>query len=106
MPVVFFVDPKIKQGPGHQGHRRDHPELYILPGGNRHRGPLEAEQSQRGKRHEMAATKNHDYHLVEPDPWPLIGAICGGVLFSGLGHVVPRQPLRRAGHARSASPAC
>ena len=32
----------------------------------------------------MAATKNHDYHLVEPDPWPLIGAICGGILFSGL----------------------
>ncbi|HWI76128.1 MAG TPA: cytochrome c oxidase subunit 3, partial [Sphingomicrobium sp.] len=31
----------------------------------------------------MAATKNHDYHLVEPDPWPLIGAISGGVLFSG-----------------------
>jgi len=32
----------------------------------------------------MAATKNHDYHLVDPDPWPLIGAICGGALFSGL----------------------
>ena len=31
----------------------------------------------------MAATKNHDYHLVEPDPWPLIGALCGGILFSG-----------------------
>ena len=31
----------------------------------------------------MAATKNHDYHLVEPDPWPIIGAISGGVLFSG-----------------------
>ena len=31
----------------------------------------------------MAATKHHDYHLVEPDPWPLIGAISGGVLFSG-----------------------
>ena len=31
----------------------------------------------------MAATKNHDYHLVEPDPWPLIGAMSGGVLFSG-----------------------
>jgi cytochrome c oxidase subunit 3 len=27
----------------------------------------------------MAASKNHDYHLVEPDPWPLIGA------FSALG---------------------
>ena len=32
----------------------------------------------------MAATKNHDYHLVEPSIWPLIGAICGGMLFSGL----------------------
>jgi cytochrome c oxidase subunit 3 len=31
----------------------------------------------------MAAAKNHDYHLVEPDPWPLIGAICAGALFSG-----------------------
>ena len=32
----------------------------------------------------MAGAKNHDYHLVDPDPWPLIGAICGGALFSGL----------------------
>ncbi|NUQ18371.1 MAG: cytochrome c oxidase subunit 3, partial [Sphingomonas sp.] len=31
----------------------------------------------------MAASKHHDYHLVEPDPWPLIGAISGGVMFSG-----------------------
>jgi heme O synthase-like polyprenyltransferase len=31
----------------------------------------------------MAATKNHDYHLVEPDPWPLIGAFSALVLFSG-----------------------
>ena len=23
----------------------------------------------------MAATKHHDYHLVNPSPWPLIGAI-------------------------------
>jgi cytochrome c oxidase subunit 3 len=32
----------------------------------------------------MAGAKNHDYHLVDPDPWPIIGAICGGALFSGL----------------------
>jgi len=31
----------------------------------------------------MAATKNHDYHLVNPSPWPLLGAIAGGCLFSG-----------------------
>jgi cytochrome c oxidase subunit 3 len=32
----------------------------------------------------MAATKNHDYHLVDPDPWPIIGATMGGLLFGGL----------------------
>jgi cytochrome c oxidase subunit 3 len=32
----------------------------------------------------MAGTKNHDYHLVDPDPWPLIGAISAGLLFGGL----------------------
>ncbi len=32
----------------------------------------------------MAASQNHDYHLVDPDPWPLIGALSGGILFSGL----------------------
>ena len=31
----------------------------------------------------MATTKNHDYHLVEPDPWPLIGAFSGGLMFTG-----------------------
>jgi cytochrome c oxidase subunit III len=32
----------------------------------------------------MAATKNHDYHLVDPDPWPLIGSISAFFLFGGL----------------------
>jgi cytochrome c oxidase subunit 3 len=31
----------------------------------------------------MAATKNHDYHLVEPDIWPLIGAFSPLALFGG-----------------------
>jgi cytochrome c oxidase subunit 3 len=31
----------------------------------------------------MAATKNHDYHLVEPSVWPLIGAIAAMALFGG-----------------------
>jgi hypothetical protein len=31
----------------------------------------------------MAGAKNHDYHLVEPDPWPLIGAASGGLFFGG-----------------------
>ena len=32
----------------------------------------------------MAASKNHDYHLVEPDPWPIIGAVFAGLLFGGM----------------------
>jgi cytochrome c oxidase subunit 3 len=32
----------------------------------------------------MAATQNHDYHLVDPDPWPIIGAFCAFALFGGL----------------------
>ena len=32
----------------------------------------------------MAGAKNHDYHLVEPDPWPLIGAFAALALFGGL----------------------
>jgi cytochrome c oxidase subunit 3 len=32
----------------------------------------------------MAATKNHDYHILPPDPWPLIGAFSALALFGGL----------------------
>ena len=41
MPVVFFVDPEDPHGRGHQGHRRDHLELHILPGGKQRVRPLE-----------------------------------------------------------------
>jgi len=32
----------------------------------------------------MAASKNHDFHLVDPDPWPLIGSFSALALFGGL----------------------
>ena len=31
----------------------------------------------------MAATKNHDYHILPPDPWPIIGAFSSLALFGG-----------------------
>ena len=31
----------------------------------------------------MAATKNHDYHILPPDPWPIIGAFSALGLFGG-----------------------
>ena len=35
----------------------------------------------------MAATKNHDYHILPPDQWPLIGATSALALFGGDGDV-------------------
>ena len=32
----------------------------------------------------MAAAKNHDYHILPPDPWPIIGAFSALGLFGGL----------------------
>ncbi|QIL01347.1 cytochrome c oxidase subunit 3 [Sphingomonas sinipercae] len=31
----------------------------------------------------MAGTKNHEYHILEPDPWPLIGAFSALALTGG-----------------------
>ena len=31
----------------------------------------------------MASTKTHDYHILPPDPWPLIGATGAFALFGG-----------------------
>ena len=32
----------------------------------------------------MAGAKNHDYHILDPDIWPLIGAVSALTFFSGL----------------------
>jgi len=31
----------------------------------------------------MAGSKNHDYHILAPDPWPIIGAFSAFALFGG-----------------------
>ena len=32
----------------------------------------------------MAGAKNHDYHILQPDPWPLIGAFSALALTGGI----------------------
>ena len=32
----------------------------------------------------MAGTKNHDYHILEPDIWPLIGAFAALTFTTGM----------------------
>ena len=31
----------------------------------------------------MAHEKNHDYHIIDPSPWPFMGALSGVVMLSG-----------------------
>ncbi len=40
-------------------------------------------------------TKNHDYHLVDPSPWPLIGAL--SALVMAIGAVMTMKGLAPAG---------
>lgn len=42
----------------------------------------------------MADTKNHDYHILDPSPWPLIGSI--GAFIIAIGGVVWMQSLKGA----------
>ena len=92
MPVIFFVDPQAAQGPGHEGHRRDHPELYILPGGNPEQRPLEPQATQTRKADHGRDQEPRLSHLVDPDPWPLIGAFSARRAVRRRGHVVHDNP--------------
>ncbi len=38
-------------------------------------------------------TKNHDYHLVDPSPWPLIGAVSAFVMASGMVLTMKGMPV-------------
>ncbi|MEM7213182.1 MAG: cytochrome c oxidase subunit 3, partial [Pseudomonadota bacterium] len=31
----------------------------------------------------MAHEKNHDYHIIDPSPWPLLGAFGGFTMLAG-----------------------
>ena len=103
MPVVFFVDPDAREGRDHEGtSTSDHAVLHLL---RRRRGPRSSRATQdvskdaddepdngtadgeacgrprrRGRETERtqwptATRSNHDYHLVDPSPWPFIGSI-------------------------------
>ena len=41
-----------------------------------------------------ASTKNHDYHIIDPSPWPLIGSV--GALIMAIGGIAWMQSLKGA----------
>jgi cytochrome c oxidase subunit III len=43
--------------------------------------------------HADAHGKHHDYHLVDPSPWPLVGAVAAFVMAVGLVFTMKNLPL-------------
>ena len=84
MPVVFFVDPKISKDPDTKDIHEITSATHFTRWKLSPRRPLEPTPKTTREAHDMAATKNHDYHLVEPDPWPLIGAVSAGCCSAAL----------------------
>ena len=41
----------------------------------------------------MSGTKQHPYHLVEPSPWPAVGAAAGFVVTIGAAMFMHEKPF-------------
>ena len=83
MPVIFFVDPKLRDDPDTQRHRRDHVELHILSGGKSGKRPLEPLREYR-ETHPWPRPRTTIITSFRPIIWPLIGAISALALTGGV----------------------
>jgi cytochrome c oxidase subunit III len=41
----------------------------------------------------MSGAKNHDYHILPPDVWPLVGSLSAGTMFGGLVMWMHKAPM-------------
>ena len=114
MPVSFFIDPQIVHDKDARGDHAHHAVLHVLSCGGAKAGPRREARRRHAcgtarqcratgrpdrtanrcraprengiREHEMADThaKHHDYHLVNPSPWPVVGATCAFITAVGL----------------------
>ena len=120
MPVVFFIDPKIAEGFRTRRSEHDHAVLHHVSGAperaancrQRWRGPEDrSEHDELTERLPMADAhaKQHDYHLVDPSPWPIVGSISAFVMALGaifwMHHMLPGRAVSvlRAGVSASST---
>ena len=68
MPVVFYVDPKLRDDDGDQGTSTRSPSATHFTRWKIRQRPARAPANEHRGTHRMAATKNHDYHSCRPIP--------------------------------------
>src|SRR5690625_1171654 len=52
------------------------PWIHLAP-------PRAADRGKQMANEPMAHQKNHPYHIIDPSPWPFLGALSGIVMLSG-----------------------
>ena len=100
MPVVFYVDPGDRRRARAQGHQDDHAFLHLLPHRSRQAGcrgdavtgDTKLQTNSGADMADAHAKPQHDYHLVDPSPWPFIGSV--GALVMAIGGVACMQYLK------------
>ena len=94
MPVVFYVDPALVKDREQDDLNTItlsytfYPRARAATGSFGHRGerprPAGSEKFRTETKMADAHAKHHDYHLVDPSPWPIVGSVSAFVLAVGL----------------------
>ena len=111
MAVVFYVDPAMAKDPDGDDAQHHHAVLHVLSATRAVRGrwrtarPSAGDGRDRAIRSRLTETEmadahakpHHDYHLVDPSPWPAVGSISAFVMAVGaitwMHHMFAAAPL-------------
>ena len=106
MTVVFYVDPAIVKDHDQDALNTHHAVLYVLSAARRRSSRWRTatqtkhelgQSSKRRRRWPTAHAKHHDYHLVDPSPWPAVGATSAFLMAFGgitwMHHMFAAAPL-------------
>ena len=97
MPVQFIVDPKLAADRDDKMAQGNYAVLHVLPASRAvgpgkvswyrefrdHHWRTQRRLGEDGERHGDPLQKHHDYHLVDPSPWPLSAPIAALLLAFG-----------------------